>query len=254
MDGKPLAQLDPVGSLREVVREVAEDLGNGGSVGPSPTLERPPKAEMGDYSTNAAMLLAPSVGVAPREIAERLREPLSARLGADAKRIEVAGPGFLNLHLADRWYREAVRSVLGAGAGFGAGARSSRRVAVEFVSANPTGPLTAAGGRHAAFGDSLARILDRAGDDVERHYYLNDTGGQIERFAESIAARMTGGEIPEDGYEGAYVGELAEQLRTEGVDPAELERLGVLGAEAMRRLIEETLKRFRVVYDRWYSE
>ena len=247
-----LEALDPVARLRGAVREAAGELG-GGEVTAAPTLERPPRADLGDYSTNAAMLLAPGLGAPPRDIAERLREPLAERLGSEAERIEVAGPGFLNLFLADRWCREAVRAVLAAGDGFGVGADRGR-VAVEFVSANPTGPLTAAGGRHAAFGDSLARILSRAGHDVVRDYYLNDTGSQIARFAESIAARMTGGEVPEDGYEGAYVAELAEELRAAGADPDDLEALGRLGAEAMRARIEATLERFRVVFDNWYSE
>jgi arginyl-tRNA synthetase len=127
-------------------------------------------------------------------------------------------------------------------------------VAVEFVSANPTGPLTAAGGRHAAFGDSLARILERAGRQVERHYYLNDTGGQVLRFASSIAAAMTGGAPPEDGYEGAYVAELGRELQAVGADPEDLDEVGRLAVAAMRERIEATLARFGVVYDNWYSE
>jgi arginyl-tRNA synthetase len=235
------------------VREAAGEIGDGtGSA--MPTLERPPRAELGDYSTNAAMLLGPVLGAPPREIAERLREPLTARLGGGAERVDVAGPGFLNLFLSDRWCREGVQAVLAAGEGFGAAEPTGERIAVEFVSANPTGPLTAAGGRHAAYGDSLARALERAGHGVERHYYVNDTGGQVQRFAESIAARMTGGEMPEDGYEGAYVAELAEDLRAGGADPGDVEALGRLGTDAMKARIEATLARFGVVYDRWYSE
>jgi arginyl-tRNA synthetase len=249
---QPLGTLDPVADLRRAVRSAAGEIGADGEA--RPTLERPPRAEMGDYSTNAAMLLAPVLGAAPREIAERLREPLGAALGADAERIEVAGPGFLNLFLADRWYREGVRAVLAAGEGFGAGEATGESVAVEFVSANPTGPLTAAGGRHAAYGDSVARILARAGDEVDRHYYVNDTGGQVLRFAASIAARMTGAPLPEDGYEGEYVADLGKELEAGGASPDDLEELGRRGAEAMRGRIEATLERFGVVYDRWYSE
>ena len=252
MGEQSLETVDPVARLRDAVREVAAELGGDGTGG-SPTLERPPRAELGDYSTNAAMLLAPVLGAPPREIAERLSEPLASRLGADVDRIEIAGPGFLNLFLADRWCRDGVREVLVAGAEFGAGAAVGDRIAVEFVSANPTGPLTAAGGRHAAFGDSVARVLERAGHRVERHYYLNDTGGQVLRFAASIAARMTGGEPPEDGYEGAYVGELAQELAAGGA-PGDLDALGRLGTEAMRERIGATLERFGVTFDRWYSE
>ena len=250
---------DPVGSLRGAVRAVADELRpasgeQDGKRRAAPTLERPPRAELGDYSTNAAMLLAPVLGGPPREVAERLREPLAAMLGAEAERIEVAGPGFLNLFLSDRWYREGVRAMLEPEAEFGRLSEAGGSVAVEFVSANPTGPLTAAGGRHAAYGDSLARILESAGHRVERHYYLNDTGGQVQRFAESIAARMTAAEPPEDGYLGEYVGELADELRAAGVDPGDTEELGRLGTEAMRQRIESTLERFRVVYDHWFSE
>ncbi|HEX6117021.1 MAG TPA: arginine--tRNA ligase [Solirubrobacterales bacterium] len=244
---------DPVGRLRDIVRAVAAELGGDGT-GAAPTLERPPRAELGDYSTNAAMLLAPVLGAPPREIAERLSEPLATRLGADVERVEVAGPGFLNVFLADAWCREGVRGILAAGEEFGAGAAVGDRVAVEFVSANPTGPLTAAGGRHAAFGDSVARILERAGHGVERHYYLNDTGGQVVRFAQSISARMTGADPPEGGYEGAYVAELAEELAAAGADPEDLEALGRFGTGAMRERIAATLERYGVSFDRWYSE
>jgi arginyl-tRNA synthetase len=245
---------DPLNELRDAVDAAAASLRDGGG-GASPKLERPPKPELGDYSTNAAMLLAPSRGEAPREVAEALREELGRRLGTTAERIEVAGPGFLNLFLADRWYREGVAAVLGAGDRFGAGVvAEAERILVEFVSANPTGPVTAASGRHAAYGDSVARVLTLAGHEVEREYYINDMGAQVRRFAESIAARMTGGEPPEDGYEGAYVTELARELAGEGADPADLDALERLGANRMRAAIEATLERFGVEFDTWYSE
>jgi arginyl-tRNA synthetase len=244
---------DPLNELRDAVDAAAASLRDGG--GASPKLERPPNPELGDYSTNAAMLLAPSRGEAPREVAETLREELGGRLGTTAERIEVAGPGFLNLFLADRWYREGVAAVLAAGDRFGAGVvAEAERILVEFVSANPTGPVTAASGRHAAYGDSVARVLTLAGHEVEREYYINDMGGQVRRFAESIAARMTGGEPPEDGYEGAYVTELARELAGEGADPADLDALERLGADRMRAAIEATLERFGVEFDTWYSE
>jgi arginyl-tRNA synthetase len=246
---------DPLHELRDAVDAAAAGLRDGDDGDASPNLERPPKPELGDYSTNAAMLLAPLRGEAPREVAERLREELGGRLGATAERIEVAGPGFLNLFLADRWYREGVAAVLGSGERFGAAAAAeAERTLVEFVSANPTGPMTAAGGRHAAYGDSVARILTLAGHEVEREYYLNDMGGQVRKFAESIAARMTGGEVPEDGYEGAYVEELARELATAGTDPADLDALERLGTERMREQIAATLERFGVGFDTWYSE
>jgi arginyl-tRNA synthetase len=246
---------DPLNELRDAVDAAAASLRDGGGDAASPKLERPPKPELGDYSTNAAMLLAPSRGEAPREVAEALREELGGRLGTTAERIEVAGPGFLNLFLADRWYREGVAAVLAAGDRFGAGVvAEAERVLVEFVSANPTGPVTAASGRHAAYGDSVARILTLAGHDVEREYYINDMGGQVRRFAESIAARVAGGEPPEDGYGGAYVAELARELAGEGADPADLDALERLGTDRMRAAIGATLERFGVEFDTWYSE
>jgi len=246
---------DPLLKLRDEVDAAAASLRDGEGGQDAPSLERPPKAELGDYSTNAAMLLAPLRGEAPREVAERLREELDGRLGSTAERIEVAGPGFLNLFLADRWYREGVAAVLGAGDRFGAGVVAApERALVEFVSANPTGPLTAAGGRHAAYGDSVARILATAGHEVEREYYVNDVGAQVRKFAESIAARMRGDEVPEEGYEGEYVEALARELADAGADPADLEAVERLGVERMREAVAATLERFGVGFDSWYSE
>ena len=125
---------------------------------------------------------------------------------------------------------------------------------VEFVSANPTGPLTVASGRGAAYGDSLARLLELTGSRIEREYLLNDVGGQVQRFAESIAARMRGAEPPEDGYRGEYVAELADELAADGADPADLDELGKRGTAIMRDRIEATLDRFGVRFDTWFSE
>jgi arginyl-tRNA synthetase len=246
---------DPIQQLRDAVDDSVATLRDGQGSESRPTLERPPKPEMGDYSTNAAMLLAPVRGEQPRAVAEQLAEQLGGTLEGTAERIEVAGPGFINLFLADRWHREGVAAVLAAGDELGAPAgREAERVNVEFVSANPTGPLTAAGGRHAAYGDSVARVLELAGDEVEREYYLNDVGGQVRRFAESIAARMRGAELPEEGYEGAYVEELARELAGQGVSPDDLDALERLGVERMRELIAATLERFGVHHDTWSSE
>jgi arginyl-tRNA synthetase len=251
--------MDPISELRSEVEQASEALrGKADGDGAAPALERPPKPEFGDYSTNAAMLLAPAVGAKPRDVAERLAEQIGERLGENLERIEVAGPGFLNLFLSDAWYREAIGRALadqgGAPPAGLAGDAVAEKILVEFVSANPTGPLTAAGGRHAAYGDSLARILTAAGNEVEREYYINDTGGQVERFGASIAARMTGSELPEDGYEGDYVVDLGTKLAAEGLDPADIPGLERRGPEAMVEQIRETLHRFGVEFDTWFSE
>jgi len=127
-------------------------------------------------------------------------------------------------------------------------------VLVEFVSANPTGPLNAAGGRHAAYGDSLARVLGLVGHEVEREYYVNDHGSQIELFGASIAARMRGEEPPEGGYQGDYVVDLAGRLRDEGLEPSDLESLTRRGLDLMLDEVRATLERFRVRFDRFVSE
>src|SRR5205807_1209917 len=120
---------------------------------------------------------------------------------ASLDRVEVAGPGFLNLWLGDEWFRGALRSILDAGDGFGGGSAAVReRVDVEFVSANPTGPMHVGHARNAAYGDALARLLEFAGHDVVREFYANDYGTQVRKFAESIRARARGEAVPEDGY------------------------------------------------------
>ncbi|MEK6326608.1 MAG: arginine--tRNA ligase [Actinomycetota bacterium] len=246
---------DPLEQLRVTIRSAADSLRDGVAGSVAPTLERPPDPELGDYSTNAAMLLAPARGLKPREIAERLREELGGLLGASVDRIEVAGPGFVNVFLTDRWHRESLAGLLDAGDAFGRGApERPERILVEFVSANPTGPLTAAQGRHAGYGDSLARLLALAGHRVEREYYLNDAGGQVRLFAESIAARMQGREPPEGGYQGEYVAELARELSAAGADPGDLDDVARRGIEVMRGRIEATLDRFGVRFDSWFSQ
>jgi arginyl-tRNA synthetase len=244
----------PLGDLRAAVQDAAASIrGGGNGAGPPPTLERARKPEFGDYSTNAAMLLAPVLGEPPRAIAEKLAATLAERLGDRLDRAEVAGPGFLNLFLADAWYRDALRGVLHAGDEFGgAPAGTGERVLVEFVSANPTGPLTAAGGRHAAYGDALARILEFRGDEVEREYYINDHGTQVRKLGESIRARARGEDVPEGGYEGEYVRDLAAELP--GAADADPDELGRQGAELMVARIRATLHRYRVDFDTWFSE
>jgi arginyl-tRNA synthetase len=243
----------PVTELRAAVEEAAGALANGGGPRSRPTLERPKQAGHGDYATNAALVLAPVVGAAPREVAERLGMALRERLGPALERVEVAGPGFLNLFLADEWYAGALDWVLAAGDGFGAETpEHAERVNVEFVSANPTGPLTAASGRHAAYGDALARLLELAGHHVEREYYFNDAGSQVQRLGESIRARARGEEPPEDGYQGDYVRELAASI-PDAAD-ADLEELTSRGVGWVVDRIRSTLEAYRVRFDRWFTE
>jgi arginyl-tRNA synthetase len=245
---------DPISEIRAAFDQAAQDLLDGGALTTPASLEQPPRADLGDYSSNAAMLLAGPLRRPPREVGEELAARLGEALGDDADRVEVAGPGFVNLHLSDRWFRRSLASLAAGAATAIPPVEDPERALVEFVSANPTGPLTAAGGRHAAYGDAVARLLGAIGHDVAREYYVNDSGSQIERFAESIAARMTDGELPEDGYAGEYVAELAATLREEGADPADRGTVARRGVDLMLARIEATLERFGVHFDSWFRE
>jgi arginyl-tRNA synthetase len=248
----PPVTSDPVSELRDAVGAAAGEL-RGDGPAPTPALERPPRPDFGDYSTNAAMMLAPSLGEPPRATAERLGEALGERLADAVERVEVAGPGFLNLFMTDAWYLGALAGLLASGDRYGAGSPDApERVNVEFVSANPTGPIHVASGRHAAYGDSLCRILELAGHEVDREYYVNDHGTQVRLFAESIRARARGEEPPEDGYRGDYVTELAGRI--EGAADADVDELARRGIELMLEGINATLERFGVHMDRFASE
>jgi arginyl-tRNA synthetase len=203
------------------------------------TLDRPSRAEHGDYATNVALQEGPKNGRPPRELAEALSR--SAAGLPEVERAEVAGPGFLNLFLAPTWYGEALAEILEAGGDYGAGSAAVReRVQVELVSANPTGPLTVGSARNAAYGDAVARLLEFAGHTVEREYYFNDVGRQVELFRESVEARRRGEEPPADGYTGDYVRELVAE---EG-DPV----------RRMLSVIEDELVAFRVRVDTWVRQ
>jgi arginyl-tRNA synthetase len=199
-------------------------------------LERPTKAEHGDYASNVALRSAPVRGLPPRELAEELAQAAGSL--PEVARAEVAGPGFLNLWLTSDWYGSVLAEILSQGPEYGA--RFAERpvsIQVEMVSANPTGPITVAAARNGAYGDSVARLLALAGHEVEREYYYNDSGTQMERFRASVEAARRGEEPPEDGYRGDYVRELA-ALEGDPVPP-------------MLRQIEETLERFRIHFDSW---
>jgi arginyl-tRNA synthetase len=215
---------DPVAVLAAQVSELAET---------TVALERPPEPEHGDYATNVALQAARKAGRPPRELAQELAERIA---GLDSvERVEVAGPGFINLRVTDAWLADAVRAL---GDDFGSGSAERReQVQVELVSANPTGPVTVASARNGAYGDAVARLLAYAGHDVEREYYYNDAGTQMEKFRASVDAVRREEPIAEDGYHGEYIHELA---AFDG-DPV---------PEMLRR-IEETLERFRIHFDSW---
>jgi arginyl-tRNA synthetase len=216
------------------VRSLAAGLAT--SVGAELALERPGEAEHGDYATNVALRLAGARRLPPREIAAEIAEGAAA---LDAiERAEVAGPGFVNLFLRDEWFAGALAAILADGDGYGGGGSAEReRVQVEMVSANPTGPILVSHARNGAYGDSVARLFELAGHAVEREYYYNDSGGQMDRFRASVEAVRRGEEPPEDGYRGAYIHDLA---ALKG-DPVPL----------MLKEMEGTLERFRIHFDTW---
>jgi arginyl-tRNA synthetase len=238
-----------------VVRAAAALTQNSGEPSAEPTFSRPKRAGQGDYATNAAMLLAPALREAPQTIARLLGEALSVLLPDELVRYEVAGPGFLNLIMSDEWHRAALLSVLDAGDAFAAGgAVVPERVLLEFVSANPTGQLVAASGRHAAYGDALARILAHHGHEVTREYYFNDAGGQIRLLGESVRARALGREVPEGGYQGDYVRELAEILPGAGDPGVDVAVVATGAVEVLLAQIKSTLVRYGVRFDNFFSE
>lgn len=244
---------DPAAELEATIARVARDFAGDQTI--TPSFDPSPKPEMGDYSSNAAMLMAKSLGRPPRDIAAELAAKIEAELEDQVDKVEVAGPGFINLFLGDGWYRRAV-GVLSKGLESGqiAPVAEPEHIIVEFVSANPTGPLTAASGRHAAYGDALSKLLRAVGHTVNTEYYVNDGGTQVENFAASIAARMEGEEPPENGYQGTYVNELAERAVAEGIASTDLETLAKTGVEWMIDGVRRSLVQFGVKMDEFFSE
>jgi arginyl-tRNA synthetase len=222
-------------------------------------VERPRNPEHGDYASTLALQLGKKVGVAPRELATALAEELGRRDGI--KSVEIAGPGFLNIRLDAAVTGTIARLVVEAGAGYGRNSQlTGQRINLEFVSANPTGPIHLGHTRWAAVGDSLRRILAAAGAEVTSEYYINDAGAQVDRFARSLFAAANGEPAPEDGYGGDYIGEIAQRILSENPElagqPAEtaLPVFWTRGYALMLTEIRESLERFGVHFDVWFSE
>ena len=225
----------------------------------SVTVERPKVKEHGDYATNIALQLARPAGRPPREVAELLAGRLAEVSGV--ARVDVAGPGFLNVVLDDAAQGEIARVVVRAGSTFGQSETlAGQRVNMEFISANPTGPLHLGHTRWAAVGDAIARVLAAAGAEVTREFYINDRGVQMDRFGESIMAAAHGRPVPEEGYHGAYVTDLAAAIvadRPELLDLPESAQMEAFREEGYARQLRqqrEVLDLFRTHFDVWYSE
>jgi arginyl-tRNA synthetase len=232
-----------------------------------PELEIPSLAQHGDYATNAAMVLAKSLKKNPREIAEKLSEPITS-LGANVlDRLEIAGPGFINFFIKKEAFRRVLPMVFEQGENFGkTDVGKGRFVQVEFVSANPTGPLHVGHGRGAAVGDALARILEASGYRVHREYYINDVGKQMNILGRSLYLRyleLLGRQIefPEDHYRGDYMKDLArdflQEVGIKYLDIPEDEAVPVCSKYAAQKILDgirKDLEDFRVTYNEWFSE
>lgn len=246
--------------LRGTAASVLADRGLDLSVLPETlTVERPRNPEHGDYATNIAMQVAKKVGTNPRELAGWIAEALTAADGIESA--EIAGPGFLNIRLDKDAQGAIVVSVLEAGASYGSGdSLAGKKINLEFVSANPTGPIHLGGTRWAAVGDALGRILSAQGGLVTREYYFNDHGAQIDRFSRSLIAAAKGEPAPEDGYAGAYIADIAASVLKQRPDVMELpadeqqETFRAIGVELMFTHIKQTLHDFGVDFDVYFHE
>jgi len=218
-------------------------------------LTPPRQREHGDWSTNVALQLAKPAGRPPREVAQAIATILEATPVAHLERVEIAGPGFLNLHLAPTWLHEVLRAVVAAGDAYGRSeAQAGRRINLEFVSVNPTGPLHAGGGRWVAVGDAIANLLAAQGAEVHREYYLNDAGTQLDIFGRSLHARYRGEPPPDDGYRGPYLDEMAQRLRAELGDGVSEEQAREWGYQVIVAEVKDDLERIGVHFDTWFSE
>jgi arginyl-tRNA synthetase len=249
-------------SVLAAVRDAvaAGDLGLDVSAVPTEvTVERPRNRNHGDYATNVALRLAKSAGRPPRQVAEALAVRLRDLPGVAA--VDVAGPGFLNVTLDAAAQGELARAIVTAGETYGrSDTLAGQRVNLEFISANPTGPLHLGHSRWAAVGDAMARVIEAAGAEVTREFYINDRGVQMDRFGESLMAAAHGRPTPTDGYHGEYVGELAAAIAAEHPEyltlPDDEQMVAFREAGYLLQLAEQraVLDRFRTHFDVWYSE
>ncbi|MDQ1538001.1 MAG: arginyl-tRNA synthetase [Actinomycetota bacterium] len=222
-------------------------------------VERPKNREHGDWSTNISLQLAKGAGMPPRDVATCLADRLAAVDGIKA--VDVAGPGFLNITVEAASAGELARTIVQSAATYGHNdSEAGHVINLEFVSANPTGPIHLGGTRWAAVGDALARMLEFSGAEVTREYYFNDHGAQIDRFARSLLASAKGDPAPEDGYAGAYIGDVATAVmeREAGIldlpDLEAQERFRALGVDLMFTEIKQTLHDFGVDFDVYFHE
>jgi arginyl-tRNA synthetase len=248
--------------IRAALESAARGLGIEGER-PEPELLPTKLKEHGDFATNIALVLASQAARNPREVAEAIRAAFPE--APFVERVEVAGPGFLNIFVTDEWLYDALRDVIASGASYGAAEPNGKRVQVEFVSANPTGPLHIGHARNAALGDALARLLEFAGWVVEREYYFNDAGGQMDLFGASVEARYLqlfdqDVQVPEDGYHGEYITRLAQELKESAGDAyvripqGRMESIREGAAYTVLGWIKRTLESFRVRFDSYRSE
>ena len=223
-------------------------------------VERPKNREHGDWATNVAMQMAGKFGMKPRDFAELLAEELAKESGV--AKVDIAGPGFINITLSAAAAGELAKAIVEAGEAYGRGSDlAGVKLNLEFVSANPTGPIHLGGTRWAAVGDALARVFEAQGAAVTREYYFNDHGAQIDRFARSLLARARGLETPEDGYAGDYINEIAERVLAETAedilalsDEEAQEKFRAAGVELMFQEIRESLHDFGVDFDVYFHE
>jgi arginyl-tRNA synthetase len=215
-------------------------------------LDRPARREHGDWSSNVAMVTAKTAGRSPRELAQALVDDIATAPPRHVAAVEVAGPGFVNFRLHDSWLHDVLTAVVEEGEDdfarhdFGDG----ERVQVEFVSANPTGPVHVGNGWFASYGDAIARLLERCGHSVSREYYVNDTGGQIRRLGSSLLARRAGKPVPEDGYPSGFVKGLASAYD----GPDDVAVAGKWAADRIVAFIQAQMEAVHIHYDEWFSQ